>query len=44
MSYNAGGALGHALATLVGSDPKTRFDQDLVRMKTLVETGQVPAH
>ena len=34
-----GGALGHALAKLFGADPKSEMDADLVRMKTLIETG-----
>lgn len=37
-----GGALGHALAKLFGSDPKSEMDADLVRMKTLIETGHAP--
>lgn len=43
MSYNPpAGALGHALAVLLGVDPKSRMDDDLVRMKTFVETGRPP--
>jgi uncharacterized membrane protein len=42
-SYNPpGGAIGHALAALVGNDPKTKMDEDLGRMKTLIETGNPP--
>jgi uncharacterized membrane protein len=42
-SYNPpGGAIGHALAALVGYDPKTKMDEDLGRMKTLIETGNPP--
>lgn len=37
-----GGVLGHALATLFGADPKTEMDQDLMRMKTAIETGRFP--
>jgi uncharacterized membrane protein len=37
-----GGALGHALAKLFGADPKSEMDADLVRMKTLIETGHAP--
>jgi uncharacterized membrane protein len=38
MSYNPpGGALGHALATLLGADPKKKMNEDLMRMKTLIE-------
>jgi uncharacterized membrane protein len=40
LSYNPpGGALGHAVAALLGSDPKSQLDEDLVRMKTALETG-----
>lgn len=39
-----GGALGHALARLFGADPKSEMDADLVRMKTLLETGHAPRH
>lgn len=43
MSYNPpAGAVGHAVATVFGSDPKTQMDADLMRMKTLLETGQLP--
>ena len=37
-----GGVIGHALATLLGDDPKTKMDADLARMKTLIETGNPP--
>ena len=44
MSYNpVAGAVGHAVATLFGADPKTEMDQDLARMKTMIETG-IPPH
>jgi uncharacterized membrane protein len=36
------GAVGHTLARLFGSDPKTEMDGDLVRMKTYIETGHPP--
>jgi uncharacterized membrane protein len=43
LKYNPGaGALGHAAAKLFGTDPKTLMDEDLVRMKTYLETGQPP--
>jgi uncharacterized membrane protein len=43
MSYNPpAGALGHVVAVLFGDDPKSEIDADLVRMKTLLETGQPP--
>jgi uncharacterized membrane protein len=41
MSYNPpAGALGHAVAALLGSDPKSAMDEDLVRLKSLLETGK----
>ncbi|HEY8516542.1 MAG TPA: SRPBCC family protein [Candidatus Binatia bacterium] len=41
MSYNPpGGALGHAVASLLGSNPKQAMDDDLVRFKSLLETGK----
>lgn len=44
MSYTPpAGALGHAIARLFGADPKSEFDQDLLRLKTYLETGR-PAH
>jgi uncharacterized membrane protein len=40
MSYRPpAGMAGHALASLLGSDPKSQMDQDLARMKSLVERG-----
>lgn len=43
MSYNPpAGALGHTAAMLFGADPKTELDQDLLRMKTYLETGKTP--
>lgn len=39
-----GGALGHAVAHLLGWDPKSRIDDDMVRMKALLEEGQTRAH
>jgi uncharacterized membrane protein len=44
MSYNpVAGALGHAVAALFSADPKSQMDQDLSRMKTMLETG-IPSH
>jgi uncharacterized membrane protein len=44
LSYNPpAGAIGHAIAALFGSDPKTEMDADLMRMKSMLETG-VPPH
>lgn len=41
MSYNPpGGWLGHGVAAAFGVDPKSSLDADLVRAKTLLETGR----
>jgi uncharacterized membrane protein len=37
-----GGALGHGLARLFGADPKTELDDDLLRLKSFLETGKIP--
>lgn len=37
-----GGAFGHAVAALFGADPKTEMDADLLRMKSMIETGRPP--
>lgn len=43
MSYNPpAGVLGHAVAELFGVDPKHEMDDDLLRMKSLIETGVHP--
>jgi uncharacterized membrane protein len=43
MSYNPpAGWLGHGIASAFGVDPKRSMDEDLVRMKTLIETGHAP--
>ena len=43
ISYNPrGGAIGHAVLTWAGADLKSNLDDDLLRMKTLVETGRPP--
>jgi uncharacterized membrane protein len=45
MSYNPlGGVAAHALASLFGADPKTAMDEDLVRLKSLLEDGRTRAH
>jgi uncharacterized membrane protein len=36
------GEFGHAIAALFGADPKTEMDSDLLRMKTMIETGRAP--
>lgn len=38
------GALGHAVASLLGADPKSELDADLMRLKTMLETKTAPAH
>jgi len=44
MTYRPpGGVLGHAIAHILGWDPKSRIDDDLVRMKGLLEEGKVRA-
>lgn len=44
MSYSPpAGALGHGLAVLLGSDPKQELDDDLMRMKSFIESG-IPPH
>jgi len=44
LAYNPpGGALGHVAALLFGADPKSAMDDDLVRFKSLIETGKASA-
>lgn len=38
------GAIGHAIATLFGADPKHALDDDMVRLKSLLEHGKTKAH
>lgn len=43
MSYNPpAGALGHVVAKLFGADPKTELDEDMMRLKSTLETGKTP--
>jgi uncharacterized membrane protein len=43
MSYNPpAGALGHVVAKLFGADPKSEMDEDLLRLKTTLESGKAP--
>ena len=45
MSYTPpAGAVGHGVAAALGRDPKQTMDQDLVRLKSLLETGRTRAH
>ncbi|MGE5601857.1 MAG: SRPBCC family protein [Nitrososphaerales archaeon] len=40
LTYNPpGGVAGHAIAALFGSDPKTAMDDDLLKLKSLIEQG-----
>jgi uncharacterized membrane protein len=44
LSYTPpGGALGHGLASILGSDPRRAMDEDLVRLKSLLEEGRTRA-
>lgn len=38
------GVLGHAIGRLLGFDPKSRMNDDLIRMKALLENGRTRAH
>lgn len=45
LSYNPpAGAFGHLVATLFGADPKHEIDDDLVRLKSLIDVGKATAH
>jgi uncharacterized membrane protein len=45
MSYSPpAGVLGHAVAYLFGADPKSEIDDDMVRLKSLLEVGKTRAH
>ena len=44
MSYNPpAGALGHLIAAIFGADPKRAMDEDLVRLKSLIEDRKTTA-
>ncbi|MBA4158930.1 MAG: SRPBCC family protein [Gemmatimonadetes bacterium] len=44
MTYNPpAGALGHAVASFFGVDPKSAMDEDLLRFKSLIEHGKTSA-
>jgi uncharacterized membrane protein len=36
------GAVGHAMAALLGADPAHKLREDLMRLKSLIETGRLP--
>jgi uncharacterized membrane protein len=40
--YPPAGAVGHAIASLFGADPKSEMNDDLMRMKSFIETGHRP--
>ncbi len=43
MTYNpVAGAVGHVIAKVIGTDPKSQMDDDLLRMKSFLETGKLP--
>jgi uncharacterized membrane protein len=43
LNYNPpAGPIGHAVAKVFGADPKSEMDQDLMRMKSMLETGRFP--
>lgn len=43
LSYNpVASAVGHVIAKLLGDDPKSQLDDDLLRMKSYLETGVRP--
>lgn len=45
MTYRPpGGVVGHAIAHILGWDPKGRMDEDMIRMKALLEDGKTRAH
>ncbi len=37
-----GGVIGHVVARAFGTDPRSEMDDDLLRLKSLIETGRVP--
>jgi uncharacterized membrane protein len=40
--YPPAGAIGHVIASLFGADPKSEMNDDLMRMKSFIETGHQP--
>jgi uncharacterized membrane protein len=44
MSYTPpASAIGHVVASMFGKDPKRQMDDDLMRMKSFIETGKPPS-
>lgn len=45
LSYNPpAGAIGHALVAALGASPRKQLDDDLLRFKSLIETGKATGH
>lgn len=45
LTYNPpAGAAGHGIASFFGVDPKHAMDEDLIRLKSLLEDGRTSAH
>jgi uncharacterized membrane protein len=45
LTYNPpAGGIGHTAAVLFGADPKSAMHTDLMRMKSMLETGQMPTN
>jgi uncharacterized membrane protein len=45
MTYRPpGGVVGHEVAKLLGMGPRARIDEDLLRMKSLLEQGRTRTH
>jgi uncharacterized membrane protein len=43
LCYNPpGGAVGHVVAKLFGADPRSEMDEDLLRLKSTIESGRIP--
>jgi uncharacterized membrane protein len=38
------GVIGHYIAAMFGADPKSEMDDDMVRLKSLIEVGKTHAH
>jgi uncharacterized membrane protein len=45
MTYNPpAGLIGHTVASLFGADPKHEMDEDLLKLKSLIERGKTRVH
>jgi uncharacterized membrane protein len=38
------GMVGHYILSLFGADPRSEIDEDMVRLKSLIELGKTRAH